>query len=227
MKVKDLIRKSFEKWKRNSIHKKLINYAKSIKNNNDRDENSLIYDTNLRNSINKLLNYKKDNIFTKRYFLYKWREKVKNIKLNEIKRKFLRYVLENISKKNILYNYFSRWKNILKKSKYKKKKIKNLIKLTYRKVNEGQIIFLRELIRKWRFLCFAKAMSRDKILKMYEVMQKSYFKMSEDIYDLDKKNKDKYEQLNIIAEEDENAFVDHIKNLYNSKINNQFKFNYK
>ena len=89
------------------------------------------------------------------------------------------------------------------------------------------IIFIRELIRKWRFLIFAKKIARQKMLKMYEIVQKTYGKFSEDIYDLDKKKLEKLKSINSDNQENENNFIEQINKIYNEKNNNKIKFKYK
>ena len=66
--------------------------------------------------INKYRNSTKinlDNYSTKKYFLYKWRNITKNLEINELKEKFLIYLLNKYFKKsanNTLNKYLSRWK---------------------------------------------------------------------------------------------------------------------
>ena len=73
---------------------------------------------------------------------------------------------------------------------------------------------------------FAKKMAHNKILKMYEIVQKTYGKISEDIYDIDKKKLEKYQSLNKDKEEDEKNFIEHLNKIYNLKMNNSFKYDY-
>ena len=86
---------------------------------------------------------------------------------------------------------------------------------------------MRELLRKWRFLIFAKKIARQKILKMYEVVQKTYGKMVEDIHDFDKIKEEKYNMINNNSIEDEKNFIEHVTKLYNGKFHNNFKLNKK
>ena len=202
----------------------------------------------LRNTNNKInINENTDNnIFLKRYYLFRWRNQVKSISISELKKKILIYIINNISRKsalNMKYKYFSRWKlytddyfnninklkNIQKKGdklKQRKKRLLSLLSITANIKIEFSIIFLRELIRKWRFLIFAKKMAREKMLKRYEVMQKTYCKMTEEIYDFDRQKEEKYNILNNNNYEDEKKFVEQINKLYNEKHNQKFKFRY-
>ena len=198
-----------------------------------------LYFNNMIKSTKKFNNIKKekDNIFLKKYYLFKWRNQIKRAEINKIKEKLLKYIIYNYSKKynfNLLHKYFSRWK-LLTDDYFKKinniknienNNLKSLILLTEEKIVDLNIIFLRELIRKWRFLIFAKKIAREKILKMYEVMQKTYCKISEDMYDIDQIKEEKYDILNNNSNEDEKNFIGHIYNLYNSKLNPNFKFKY-
>ena len=183
-------------------------------------------------------NQEKDNNYLKKFFFFKWLNQIKKININKIKEKCLKYVIMTHSIKNnfnLLYKYFSLWKllkddyfnsiNNIKKQE-NKNKIKSLIIITETKKVNLNIIFLRELIRKWRFYVFAKKMAKNKMIKMYEVMQKTYFKMSQDMYDFNKVNEEQYNILNNDNNEDEKNFIEHINNLYNSKINQNFKFKY-
>ena len=180
----------------------------------------------------------KDNNYLKNYYFFKWLNQIKKININKIKEKFLKYIINTRSIKNnfnLLYKYFSLWKlltddyfnsiNNIKRQE-NKNKIKSIIIITETKKVDLKIIFLRELIIKWRFYVFAKIMARNKMLKMYEVMQKTYFKMSQDMYVFNKVNEEQYNILNNDNNEDENDFIEHINILYNSKINQNFKFKY-
>ena len=187
-----------------------------------------------------------NNNSIKRYFLYKWRYIVKNLEINNLREKLLKYLIIKYSKKsynNILFKYFSRWKliadnernksilkNRIKKNKKEKaakyKKLKELINLSIKFKRNNYIIFIRALIRKWRYLVFAKKIARQKMLKMYEIVQKTYGKMSEDIYDMDKKKLEQYKIINNNNQEDEKNFVEHINKIYNEKRNNNFKYKF-
>ena len=178
----------------------------------------------------------------KKYFLYKWRNIVKNLETQKLKEKLLNYLILKFSEKtkiNILSKYLSRWKLFTSdkrrkprlrskntKKNRKNKKLKALIKLSIKIKKNNYIIFIRALIRKWRFLVFAKKMAHNKILKMYEIVQKTYGKISEDIYDIDKKKLEKYQSLNKDKEEDEKNFIEHLNKIYNLKMNNSFKYDY-
>ena len=188
-----------------------------------------------------------NNNSLKRYFLYKWRNITKKLEINNLREKLLNYLIIKFSKKslnNILFKYFSRWKlltedekikaNLKRKvirekkaKKSKKKKLEELINLSLKIKRLNSIIFIRALIRKWRFLMFAKKIARQKMLKMYEIVQKTYGKISEDIYDLDEKKIEKYKAINNNNQEDENNFIEQINKIYNEKKNNNFKFKYK
>ena len=188
-----------------------------------------------------------DNSSLKKYFLYKWRNIIRNLEIKELKDKFLKYLLTKKYKKlsnNTLKKYFSRWKMIVddeknksdikyrikrnKKEKLRKnKKLKELIKLSIYFKRKNNIILIRELLRKWRFLIFAKKIARQKILKMYEVVQKTYGKMVEDIHDFDKIKEEKYNMINNNSIEDEKNFIEHVTKLYNGKFHNNFKLNKK
>ena len=198
------------------------------------------------------LHFKKESKFSaingsneclKKYFLYKWRNIVKNLETQKLKEKLLNYLILKFSEKaknNILSKYLSRWKLFTsdkriikprlrsknKKKNRKNKKLKALIKLSIKTKKNNYIIFIRALIRKWRFLVFAKKMAHNKILKMYEIVQKTYGKISEDIYDIDKKKLEKYQSLNKDKEEDEKNFIEHLNKIYNLKMNNSFKYDY-
>ena len=268
--VKYVLRKFFLRWQKKFITKKLFEDVKNRNNNKiilKNNENNLLRNDNkysyknddddedginklsineiVRNSLGKIINRKKDNNYLKKYYLYKWHNQVKNIQINEIKKKLLTYIINNISRKfirNKKYKYFARWKlltddyiNDLKKSKMnkdrlnkiknRKNKIKLLVQLTSEIFSGVNIIFLRELIRKWRFLIFAKKLARDKMLKMYEVMEKTYTKMTEDMYDFDQKKKEKYFMINNNDDEDQKNFVEHVQKIYNSKTNNKVQVN--
>ena len=188
-----------------------------------------------------------NNSSLKKYFLYKWRNIIRNLEIKELKDKFLKYLLTKNFKKlsnNTLKKYFSRWKIIVddeknktdnndrikrnKKEKLRKnKKLKELIKLSIYFKRKNKIILIRELLRKWRFLIFAKKIARQKILKMYEVVQKTYGKMVEDIHDFDKIKEEIYNMININSIEDEKNFIEHVTKLYNGKFHNNFKLNQK
>ena len=198
------------------------------------------------------LHFKKESKFSaingsneclKKYFLYKWRNIVKNLETQKLKEKLLNYLILKFSEKtknNILSKYLSRWKLFTsdkriikprlrsknKKKNRKNKKLKALIKSSIKIKKNNYIIFIRALIRKWRFLVFAKKMAHNKILKMYEIVQKTYGKISEDIYDIDKKKLEKYQSLNKDKEEDEKNFIEHLNKIYNLKMNNSFKYDY-
>ena len=188
-----------------------------------------------------------NNNSLKRYFLYKWRNITKKLEINNLREKLLNYLIIKFSKKslnNILFKYFSRWKlltedekikaNLKRKvikekkdKKSKKKKLEELINLSLKIKRLNSVIFIRALIRKWRFLIFAKKIARQKMLKMYEIVQKTYGKISEDIYDLDEKKIEKYKSINNNNQEDENNFIEQINKIYNEKKNNNIKFKYK
>ena len=188
-----------------------------------------------------------NNNSLKRYFLYKWRNITKKFEINYLREKLLNYLINKYSKKsinNILFKYFSRWKLITedeknksnlkrkvirekKVTKSKNKKLEELIILSLKIKKLDYIIFIRELIRKWRFLIFAKKIARQKMLKMYEIVQKTYGKFSEDIYDLDKKKLEKLKSINSDNQENENNFIEQINKIYNEKNNNKIKFKYK
>ena len=201
--------------------------------------------------FNNNINFKKyqangNNNSIKRYFLYKWRYIIKNLEIKNLRGKLLNYCLIKFDKKshnNILFKYFSRWKLIFedeknktilknrikknKKEKTKKNKIlKELINLSIKYKKKNYIIFIRALIRKWRFLIFAKKITRQKLLKMYENVQKTYGKIFEDIYDMDKKKLEKFKALNNNNQEDEKNFVEHINKIYNEKMKNNFKYKF-
>ena len=188
-----------------------------------------------------------DNNSIKKYFLYKWRNIIKYLEIKELKEKLLKFLLIKYFKKssnNALKKYFSRWKIIaddeknksdiklrIKRNKKenirKNKKLKELIKLSIYFKRKNHIILMRELLRKWRFLIFAKKMAHQKLLKMYEVVQKTYGKMVEDIYDFDKIKEEKYNMINNNSIEDEKNFIEHFTKLYNGKFPNKFKLNNK
>ena len=58
---------------------------------------------------------------------------------------------------------------------------------------------------------------------MYEIVQKSYGKMVKDLYDFDKINEDKINQINNNRAEDEKKFFDYIVKSYNGKFAKDFK----
>ena len=188
-----------------------------------------------------------DNNSIKRYLLYKWRYIVKILEINNLREKLLKYLIIKFSKKsfiNILFKYFSRWKlitddernksiiknrikNKKKEKTNKNKKLKELINLSIKFKRKNYIIFIIALIRKWRFLIFAKKFARQKIQKLSEVVQKTYGKISEDIDDIDKKKLEKYKALNNNNEEDEKIFIEHINKIYNVKMNKNFKYQFR
>jgi hypothetical protein len=169
------------------------------------------------------------------------------LEIKELKEKLLKFLLTKYFKKssnNALKKYFSRWKIIaddeknksdiklrIKRNKKenirKNKKLKELIKLSIYFKRKNHIILMRELLRKWRFLIFAKKMAHQKLLKMYEVVQKIYGKMVEDIYDFDKIKEEKYNMINNNSIEDEKNFIENVTKLYNGKFHNNFKLNKK
>ena len=75
-------------------------------------------------------------------------------------------------------------------------------------------------------MIFAKKITRQKLLKMYENVQKTYGKISEDIYDMDKKKLEKFKALNNNNQEDEKNFVEHINKIYNEKMKSNFKYKF-
>ena len=117
-----------------------------------------LYYNNMIKSTKKFNNIKKekDNIFLKKYYLFKWRNQIKRAEINKIKEKLLKYIIYNYSKKynfNLLHKYFSRWK-LLTDDYFKKinniknienNNLKSLILLTEEKIVDLNIIFLREL----------------------------------------------------------------------------------
>ena len=202
--------------------------------------NKLNYKEILRKSSNYNKN-NKNNLFLKRY-LYKWRNQIKNIEINEMRKKFLIYIINNISRKdsyNLKHKYFSRWKlltddyfNKIKKLKTieKRKAIRDyylmqLLFVTEQKKVELKILFLKELIRKWKLISLAEKKRRN-MIKLYEIIQKTNFKTSEEIYDFEKEKMEKYNNELNNDKEDERQFIEHINNLYNSKNNQKFKFKY-
>ena len=238
---KDLLSKYFKKWEKSVIINKFLN---NVRNNIHQNiyNNIYNYNDNFRRSINNLVNIynNKDNNYLKKYYFFKWRNIVKNMKFYNLRRKLLIYIINNISRKSIYntkYKYFSRWKlltddylnkinNLRKNNNIKRRNnLIRLINITFN-IRDDNYIYLRELIRKWRFLVFGKKMARDKMLKMYEIMQKNLQKMNEEMYDFDKKKEEKYNILNNNNIEGENEFVENMNKLYNSKNNQKFKFKY-
>jgi len=61
------------------------------------------------------------------------------------------------------------------------------------------------------------------MLKIYEIFQESYGKKVKDLYDLDKINEDKINQINNNISEDEKKFFDYIVKSYNGNFINDFK----
>ena len=200
---------------------------------------------NLKKSL-KISNTNDNNNSFLRYILYKWRYIVKKLEINNLKEKLLKYIIIKISKKsfiNILFKYFSRWKlitddeknkseikNKIRKGKKEKttkyKKLKELIKLSIKLKRINHTTFIRALIRKWRFLIFAKKFASQKIQKINEVVQKTYGKIYEDIDDIDKIKLEKYKILNNNNHEDEKIFIEHMNKIYNGKMNIKFKYNF-
>ena len=184
------------------------------------------------------------NLSIKKYFLYKWRNIIKSLEISKLRKKFLYYILYKFSRKstnNILQKYLSRWKifsddQVMKSDALKKIKIDNdesnkrtdrlltLINLSINIKKKNPISFLRTLIRKWKYITFSKKLVRQKMLKMYEIVQKSYGKMVKDLYDFDKMNEDKINLINNNNRaEDEKKFFDYIIKEYNRNFNNNFK----
>ena len=184
------------------------------------------------------------NLTLKKYFLFKWRNIVKSLEINENRQKLLYYIIYKLLKKstyNILQKYFLRWKifsdenkiksdaiNKIKKIKEesinKNKRLNELINLSINIKKTNKISFIRALIRKWKYLNFSKKIVRQKMLKMYEIVQKSYGKMVKDLYDFDKINEDKINQINYNNRaEDEKRFFDYIVKSYNGKFAKDFK----
>ena len=230
--VKDLLRKFFRIWQKNVIVRKLINnilkskeqmnkYNKFPFKDNGYLEILFLNNIYLKIRLNKIREAFDYINLKKSYYnnMIKSTKKFNNIKKEKDNSKKYNF--------NLLHKYFSRWK-LLTDDYFKKiNNIKNIENNNLKSlILDLNIIFLRELIRKWRFLIFAKKIAREKILKMYEVMQKTYCKISEDMYDIDQIKEEKYDILNNNSNEDEKNFIGHIYNLYNSKLNPNFKFKY-
>ena len=102
-------------------------------------------------------------------------------------------------------------------------RLMELINLSINIKKKNPISLLRTLIRKWKYITFSKKLVRQKMLKMYEIVQKSYGKMVKDLYDFDKMNEDKINLINNNnREEDEKKFFDYIIKEYNGNFNNNF-----
>ena len=226
----------------NSIYSKLrinrIRYAFDCLNNFiSKDEIPL-------KGCSKILKLYGDNLSIKKYFLYKWRNIIKSLGISELREKFLYYILNKFSRKstnNILQKYLSRWKifsddqvmksdaiNKIKmnndESNKRTKILKELINLSINIKKKNPISFLRTLIRKWKYITFSKKLVRQKMLKMYEIVQKSYGKMVKDLYDFDKMNEDKINLINNNNRaEDEKKFFDYVIKEYNGNFNDNFK----
>jgi len=109
--------------RKNFISKNKINNV-NLFDINQQDKNEI-----LRKSLFIYENYQKDNLIIKRYYLYRWSNQVKNIKMYQLKKRILIYTINSITKKNehkILKKYFAKWK-LFKTLVFTKKLPKNKV----------------------------------------------------------------------------------------------------
>jgi len=166
-----LLKRYFNAWKqyiiRHDIFIKLKNNRKKFISNNNKENNINLFDMNQqKNKKNEILrrslfiyeNYQNDNFFIKRYYFYRWSNQVKNIKINELKKRILIYVINTITKKRehkILKKYFARWKLfkglIFIKKLTKNKVIKNQkkVKKADNKFEKNNLLFDNKEIEKY------------------------------------------------------------------------------
>ena len=174
-----LLKRYFNIWKQNivryDIFIKLKNNRKKFLSNNNKKKYINIFDINqqdkneiLRRSLSIYENFQKDNLFIMKYYFYRWSNQVKNIQLNELKKRILIYVINTISKKNEfkrLKKYFARWKLfkalLFIKKIARNKVIKNqkIIKKTNDKLEENTFFFDKKEIEKYN-ISFNKMMKK-------------------------------------------------------------------
>ena len=158
-------------------------------------------------------NYIMNNIFIKKYYLYKWRTILQEEKITQQKTKYLLYIINIIDIKKRVYllkKYFNKWHSLFNFNNTKQLNIaiKNNMK---------------ELVKRLRDI--DDKTKRDKIIKIYEYLGNNYVKIFEDLNDIYKKKEKNYIELNSNQNNRETKFIQNINKMYNKGKKFKFFFN--
>ena len=98
-----------------------------------------------------------------------------------LRKKYIREITTKLVEPSRLYNLFY------------------LINMTQMHKHIKQQRYFRELIRKWRFICFTKKMARKKLELMYKNLHASYLQMADQIFGEDEVNPSVFKEFEMFG----------------------------
>ena len=168
---------SFKKFKKENSNDKIKIHSKSEEESENETENEAIIKENLNYLFNVISQILTEN---KRELLYMFREKVSKIKTEKEKKEEKEYYSKKLYK---IIKYLAIKKIFIQKQEISRaKKLINLIKLTAINSQISSDRWIRQLIRRWRFISFVKNVSKKKMELMYKNLHIGYLEIINSLF---------------------------------------------